>query len=224
MTVHPEFDAGAVWEAIAGGELTLFMAVPTIYSRLIAAWEAAPPERQTALSVGCRTLRLMVSGSAALPVRVLERWQEISGHVLLGGRYGMTEIGMALSNPLYGRRRPGSVGAPAPRRGGPPSGSTGARPEATRAAFRGGWFRTGDIAVMEEGSYRILGWSSVDILKTGGYKVSAHPPARRALTRGGLRRSGCDSHPGERSSAGMLCRREALASGGKRKPSRFLML
>ena len=50
------------------------------------------------------------------------------------------------------------------------------------------------------------------------------PPARRALTRGGLRRSGCDSHPGERSSAGMLCRREALASGGKRKPSRFLML
>ena len=98
------------------------------------------------------------------------------------------------------------------------------RPEATRAAFRGGWFRTGDIAVMEEGSYRILGRSSVDILKTGGYKVSAHPPARRALTRGGLRRSGCDSHPGERSSAGMLCRREALASGGKRKPSRFLML
>ena len=111
MTVYPEFDAGAVWEAIAGGELTLFMAVPTIYNRLIAAWEAAPPERQTALSVGCRTLRLMVSGSAALPVRVLERWQEISGHVLLE-RYGMTEIGMALSNPLHGRRRPGSVGAP----------------------------------------------------------------------------------------------------------------
>ena len=140
VTVHPEFDAGAVWEAIAGGELTLFMAVPTIYSRLIAAWEAAPPERQTALSVGCRTLRLMVSGSAALPVRVLERWQEISGHVLLGGRYGMTEIGMALSNPLYGRRRPGSVGgtrspawrsafpgvlAHVPRRRGRPSGAAG---------------------------------------------------------------------------------------------------
>ena len=113
VTVHPEFDAGAVWEAIAGGELTLFMAVPTIYSRLIAAWEAAPPERQTALSVGCRTLRLMVSGSAALPVRVLERWQEISGHVLLE-RYGMTEIGMALSNPLHGRRRSGSVGNRSP--------------------------------------------------------------------------------------------------------------
>ena len=47
------------------------------------------------------------------------------------------------------------------------------RPEATQAAFRDGWFRTGDSAVVEEGSYRILGRSSVDIIKTGGYKVSA---------------------------------------------------
>ncbi|MGC1721772.1 MAG: long-chain fatty acid--CoA ligase, partial [Isosphaeraceae bacterium] len=45
--------------------------------------------------------------------------------------------------------------------------------EATQAAFRDGWFRTGDIAVVEEGYYRILGRSSVDILKTGGYKISA---------------------------------------------------
>src|SRR2546428_10743778 len=47
------------------------------------------------------------------------------------------------------------------------------RPEATRAAFRDGWFRTGDVAVVEDGSYRLLGRSSVDIIKTGGYKVSA---------------------------------------------------
>ena len=195
VTIHPKFDAGVVWEAIAGGALTLFMAVPTIYSRLIAAWEAAPMERQAALSAGCRKLRLMVSGSAALPVRVLEQWQEISGHVLLE-RYGMTEIGMALSNPLRGRRRPGFVGVPLPGvavrlvdeqgREVPP-GTPGEievrgpsvfreywrRPEATQAAFRDGWFRTGDIAVVEEGYYRILGRSSVDILKTGGYKVSA---------------------------------------------------
>jgi malonyl-CoA/methylmalonyl-CoA synthetase len=195
VTVHPQFDAGAVWGAIAGGTFTVFMAVPTIYGRLIAAWEAAPPERQAARSAGCRTLRLMVSGSAALPVRVLERWQEISGHVLLE-RYGMTEIGMALSNPLHGRRRPGSVGVPLPGvavrlvdeqgREVPP-GTPGEievrgpsvfreywrRPEATQAAFRDGWFRTGDIAVVEEGSYRILGRSSVDIIKTGGYKISA---------------------------------------------------
>jgi malonyl-CoA/methylmalonyl-CoA synthetase len=47
------------------------------------------------------------------------------------------------------------------------------RPEATRAAFHEGWFRTGDLAVVEDGAYRILGRSSVDIIKTGGYKVSA---------------------------------------------------
>jgi malonyl-CoA/methylmalonyl-CoA synthetase len=47
------------------------------------------------------------------------------------------------------------------------------RPEATAAAFHDGWFRTGDTAVLEDGSYRILGRSSVDIIKTGGFKVSA---------------------------------------------------
>jgi malonyl-CoA/methylmalonyl-CoA synthetase len=47
------------------------------------------------------------------------------------------------------------------------------RPEATRAAFRGDWFATGDVAVVEDGYYRILGRNSIDIIKTGGYKVSA---------------------------------------------------
>ena len=53
----------------------------------------------------------MVSGSAALPVSVLEEWQEISGHTLLE-RYGMTEIGMAISNPYNGIRKPGHIGQP----------------------------------------------------------------------------------------------------------------
>lgn len=195
VTIHPRFDAGLVWEAIAGGKLTLFMAVPTIYSRLIAAWEAAPPDRRARLADGCRKLRLMVSGSAALPVNVLDQWQKISGHVLLE-RYGMTEIGMALSNPLHGQRRPGFVGTPLPGvmvrlvdeagrdvapgtpgeievRGPSVFQEYWRRPEATGTAFRDGWFRTGDIAVLEQGSYRILGRSSVDIIKTGGYKVSA---------------------------------------------------
>src|SRR5208337_450643 len=87
----PRFDANAVWERIASGSLTLFMAVPTVYVRLIAAWDAAAPERRAELSRGCAKLRLMVSGSAALPVSTLERWKEISGHTLLE-RYGMTEI------------------------------------------------------------------------------------------------------------------------------------
>jgi malonyl-CoA/methylmalonyl-CoA synthetase len=47
------------------------------------------------------------------------------------------------------------------------------RPEATRETFRDGWFRTGDMAVLEHGAYRILGRTSVDIIKTGGYKISA---------------------------------------------------
>ena len=91
----PRFDARQVWERIAAGGLTLFMAVPTTYHRLIAAWEAASEDSRIACSAGCRKLRLMVSGSAALPIQTLERWREISGHVLLE-RYGMTEIGMAL--------------------------------------------------------------------------------------------------------------------------------
>ncbi len=195
----PKFDAERVWGRIAAGELTLFMAVPTIYGKLITAWEAAAPERRRAWSAGCAPprMRLMVSGSAALPVQRLERWREISGHVLLE-RYGMTEIGMALSNPLHGERRPGFVGTPLPGvdvhlvdeagrpvvRGETTPGEIevrGAtvfleywrRPEATAAAFRDGWFRTGDVAVLDDGAYRILGRSSVDIIKTGGYKVSA---------------------------------------------------
>jgi malonyl-CoA/methylmalonyl-CoA synthetase len=189
------FDAELVWDRLASGQLTLFMAVPTIYRKLIAAWDAAPAERQLAWSAGSSGLRLMVSGSAALPVQTLERWRDISGHTLLE-RYGMTEIGMALSNPLDGERRPGFVGTPLPGvevrlvdeqgrtvppgtpgeievRGGSVFLEYWGRPEATREAFRDGWFRTGDVAVLEDGAYRILGRNSVDIIKTGGYKVSA---------------------------------------------------
>ncbi len=191
----PRFDANAVWERIAGGSLTLFMAVPTVYVKLIAAWDAAPPERRAVLSQACAKLRLMVSGSAALPVSTLERWKEISAHTLLE-RYGMTEIGMALSNPLRGQRVPGSVGTPLASvevqlvgENGQPiaPGTPGeievrgpsvfaeywGKPEATRDAFRDGWFRTGDTAVVENGVYRILGRTNIDILKTGGHKVSA---------------------------------------------------
>ena len=108
-----KFDAGEIWRRIARGELTLLMAVPTIYRRLVAAWEAETAERRAVWSAAAARLRLMVSGSAALPVPLFERWREITGHVLLE-RYGMTEIGMALSNPLDGERRAGTVGRPLP--------------------------------------------------------------------------------------------------------------
>jgi len=109
----------------------------------------------------------------------------------------MTEIGMGLSNPLRGERRPGHVGQPLPgmdvrladeAETPVPAGTSGQiqvrgpgvfneywrRPEETAEAFTPeGWFRTGDRAVLQDGAYRILGRESVDILKTGGEKVSA---------------------------------------------------
>ena len=89
------------------------MAVPTTYKALVREWESADAAKRTAMSRGASRLRLMVSGSDALMVDTLERWKEITGHVLLE-RYGMTEIGMALSNPLRGERVPGQVGTPLP--------------------------------------------------------------------------------------------------------------
>ena len=109
----PRFDATATWSRLASGEITVFTAVPTIYHRLISSWESAPEGTRDAWSAGAREARLMMSGSAALPSAILTRWQEITGHVLLE-RYGLTEAGMVLSNPLEGERRPGHVGAPLP--------------------------------------------------------------------------------------------------------------
>lgn len=92
----------------------VFMAVPTIYFKLITHFENLDPEQQQVLATAMKSFRLMVSGSAALPVSVMEKWEKISGHTLLE-RYGMTEIGMALSNPYRGQRRAGFVGVPLPR-------------------------------------------------------------------------------------------------------------
>jgi malonyl-CoA/methylmalonyl-CoA synthetase len=190
------FEAVDTWERVARGEITVLMAVPTVFRRLIAAWQAAPADLQQHWSAAAGRLRLMVSGSAALPVGVLQAWRDITGHTLLE-RYGMTEIGMALSNPLVGERRAGFVGTPLPRvdvrlldeqgrdvadgtpgeihvRGAGVFRQYWNREDATVEAFRDGrWFRTGDVAVVQDGMYRILGRLSVDIIKTGGEKVSA---------------------------------------------------
>lgn len=192
----PQFEAAAVWERFTGGNITVFMAVPTVYIKLIEFWENAAPEEQRKMSQACTKMRLMVSGSAALPISVFEKWKAISGHALLE-RYGMTEIGMAISNPLHGERRPGYIGIPLPGvqirlvddfgkevtdegvlgeiqvKGANVFLEYWRRPQATQEAFVEGWFRSSDVAVLENGYYRILGRSSVDIIKTGGYKVSA---------------------------------------------------
>jgi len=192
----PKFDATQVWQKLRGGQLTLFMAVPTIYFKLIAFWDAASANEKEHLSAGVKALRLMVSGSAALPVPVLEKWRTISTHTLLE-RYGMTEIGMALSNAYRTERRPGHVGLPLPGveirlvdadgKDVKATGESGEiqikgpnvfkeywrKPKATADAYMDGWFRSGDVAIFNEGMFKILGRDSVDIIKSGGYKISA---------------------------------------------------
>ncbi len=189
-----QFDALETWERLASGDITIFMAVPTIYSRLVRAWLDADDETKARWSSRAALLRLMVSGSAALPVSILEQWREISGHLLLE-RYGMTELGMALGNTLD-QRVPGHVGWPFPGvevrivsedgtdladgevgellvRGTQVFDRYLNRPDATSESFVDGWFRTGDVAQHTPDGYRLLGRASVDIIKSGGEKVSA---------------------------------------------------
>ncbi len=190
------FEATAVWGEL--GAATVFMGVPTMYHRLLEAFEAAGEPTRARWAASARALRLATSGSAALPVALAGRWAALAGRPPLE-RYGMTEIGMATSNPLAGERRPGTVGRPLPgvelRRVGDAGGEAAPgeageiwvrgpsvfagywrRPDATRDAFAGAgdWFRTGDVATCDaEGYVRLLGRASVDILKCAGYKLSA---------------------------------------------------
>ncbi len=190
------FDAQAILERVASKEYSVFMGVPTIYVKLIRILEDAHDGDRKRYTDGFGQMRLMVSGSAALPASVHEQWTQLTGQKLLE-RYGMTEIGMALSNPLQGERRPGAVGAPLPGvtirliseageliegenepgeiqvRGPAVFSEYWDKPDVTRESFVDGWFRTGDMAVLEDGYYRIMGRLSVDIIKSGGYKLSA---------------------------------------------------
>lgn len=192
----PQFSAEEVFRIFQEGKINVFMAVPTIYFKLIAYWESLPEAQQQALTATMQTFRLMVSGSAALPVSVMEKWEQISTHRLLE-RYGMTEIGMGISNPYDGERKAGYIGKPLPgvkvrlvdennqvvKKGRPGEIQIKGknvfleywqREKATTESFtEDGWFKTGDVAVVEDGYYRILGRDSIDIIKSGGYKISA---------------------------------------------------
>jgi len=193
-----KFDARRVWEEFASeNPPTTWMAVPTMYQKLFEAFDMADEQTRARWAAGAKKLRLATSGSAALPVTLAERWRAITGWVPLE-RFGMTEIGVGASNPIESAgRRPGSVGLPlrtvesrivdesgADMQTGPgelwirgPSVFKGywCREQATREAFaEGGWFRTGDVAERSADGYvRLLGRTSVDILKSGGYKLSA---------------------------------------------------
>ncbi len=194
--------------AAAGG--TLYFGVPTVWSRVT---QDAAAARQLAAA------RLLVSGSAPLPAPVFRDLEALTGSRPVE-RYGMTETLITVSTRADGERRPGSVGLPVDgvvsrlvaedgeavphdgttvgelQIGGPTLfGGYLNRPEATAASLTAdGWFRTGDMAVIEpDGMHRIVGRASTDLIKSGGYRIGAgevenalldHPAVREAAVVG----------------------------------------
>lgn len=186
----PKFDAHKTLSLLEARECSVFMAVPTIHSRLL----AVPGANSYDLS----GMRLITSGSARLADDVFQAFQDTFGYTLLE-RYGMSETGMNLSNPYDGERRVGSVGLPLPdveaRIVDPatenplPDGEVGEvqirgphvfkgywrQPEKTAAAFsKDGWLRTGDQGLREPDGYFTLKGRSKDLIISGGYNV--YPP------------------------------------------------
>eukprot|EP00210_Caulerpa_lentillifera_P004916 g4692.t1 len=192
VNIQPKFSPRAVWTSLKSGGISVFMGVPTMYSHLISYMQSLCSEEQEELRSSAQQLRLFVSGSAACPVPLMMKWKELTGHLLLE-RYGMTEIGMALSNPLDGERRPGYVGIPLPGvftklksdsesvaellvKGDSLFKEYWNLPNATKESFdEDGYFKTGDIVTVSGSPpyFKILGRASVDIIKCGGYKLSA---------------------------------------------------
>lgn len=168
--------------AEAGG--SLYFGVPTVWSRI-----AGAPAAAAALGGA----RLLVSGSAALPAPVFRDLERLTG-LRPVERYGMTETLITVSGRAGGVVRPGTVGTPIrgirTRIAAEPGAEIGelqltgptlfsgylGRPEATAAAYtEDGWFRTGDIAAVDEadGVHRIVGRASIDMIKSGGYRIGA---------------------------------------------------
>ncbi|KAL1967805.1 hypothetical protein VTN77DRAFT_2494 [Rasamsonia byssochlamydoides] len=242
------FNVDAVWNRLAAPflpettvkeKITFLTAVPTIYHRLMSSFPGLAPATQDAAkkAISPENLRLNISGSAALPTPTKQAWAELSNGNILLERYGMTEVGMAISCGLDPADRvDGSVGWPLPsvearlwdaeknevikvgeeldEAGRERVGEIQLRgptifreyfknERATREAFiesddgKGKWFRTGDVAVRRTvpGSgkgtsgewargpmYFIQGRLSVDIIKTGGEKVSALEVERELLS------------------------------------------
>jgi malonyl-CoA/methylmalonyl-CoA synthetase len=184
MRFHAKFDAARALRDFA--RATIFMGVPTFYTRLL----AEPGLTREA----CAGMRLFVSGSAPLLAETHADFEARSGHRILE-RYGMTETGMLTSNPLHGDRRAGSVGPALPGtdvrvvddEGRPcPAGEIGhiqvkgdnvfggywRMPERTREEFTAdGYFRTGDVGSISADRYVTIVGRSKDLIISGGYNV-----------------------------------------------------
>ena len=186
MRLQERFESSKAAETFLDFRPTLFFGVPTIYVRLLEVSE------EVAQTIG-QFMRLFVSGSAPLPVHVLDAFQKRFGHTILE-RYGMTETLMNLSNPYVGERRPGSVGVPLPgvqvrvldSDGTPvPVGQSGElyvrgpnvfreywrNRQATDQAFGDGYFRTGDLATRSDDGYYTLQGRRCDLIISGGFNI-----------------------------------------------------
>lgn len=210
------FDTEGVTRELSSGATMLF-GVPTMYHRIAEALPADP-----ALAKALAGARLLVSGSAALPVHDHERIAAATGRRVIE-RYGMTETLMNTSVRADGEARAGTVGVPLPGvelRLVEDDGSVVAahdgetvgeiqvrgsnlfteylnRPEATAAAFTAdGWFRTGDVAVRDPDGYvRIVGRKATDLIKSGGYKIGAGEIENALLEYPGVREAAVTGEP-----------------------------
>jgi malonyl-CoA/methylmalonyl-CoA synthetase len=185
--VRPSFDASTALRDLSRTDCTVFMAVPTMYRRLLAALGGSKAD--------LRHMRLLTSGSDRLPVEVFEAIEERLGHRVVE-RYGMTETGIMLSNPVDGARIAGQVGVPLPgvemrivgRDGGVPChrGEVGELqtrgphlflgywndPDKTSSAFtEDGWFRTGDLGTCDSSGRFELKGRMTELMITGGFNV-----------------------------------------------------
>ncbi len=188
VIMHEKFDPVRALRALEREKITLFMAVPTIYHRLLKHWETVQPD--------LRTMRVFISGSAPLSEHLFTKFEETTGFRILE-RYGMTETQMITSNPLDPDRRvPGSVGYPlpgvsieilSPERNAVKPGEVGEvrvkgdnvfkgywnMPDKTAGAFENGWFKSGDLGYrIQDDDFRLcLVGRSRDLIITGGYNV-----------------------------------------------------
>ena len=216
VELAPKFDATAAIEALRSGRHSLFFGVPTLYVRLV---EELNRRRAEGQDTTFPAVRLFASGSAPLAPETWSAFLELTGHSILE-RYGMTETGMLLSNPLHGRRIPGTVGTPLPgvelRLIGPEgegdSGEVQVRganvfegywnaPEKTPESFveddRGRrWFKTGDLARRDpdSGHIALLGRSS-ELILSGGFNVYPREVEEVLLTCTGVREAAVVGEP-----------------------------
>ncbi len=181
---------------------TVFFGVPAMFVRLL----ELPPA--VARAIGAR-LRLAVSGSAPLPAEIHEKFRQLYGSVILE-RYGMTETLMNVGNPYGGERRPGTVGLPLahvqvkicdPSDAPVADGTSGElwvrgpnvcagywrRRDATAAAWRDGWFRTGDIGVRAADGYITLQGRRSDLIISGGFNIYPREIEELILEQPGVR-------------------------------------